>query len=297
MSANTWSLAGKTAYSLSLLSLLFFQGCSNKHQLYQDGSRFTYYSTGKSSKTKDYKNSNSSHKASSSKNFKYTRVGGKVSKGQGSAAIHRATLRPYTTFGIRYFPKIAEIGSESFGIASWYGPKFHGKQTSCGETYDMHGMTAAHKTLPMHSIVDVTHRKSGKTIRVRINDRGPFVEGRIIDLSFTAGRALGLDKTGTAPVKVKVISYDEYISGYAKRKDNNGDIGYGVQLASFSVKQSAENLKNEASIKYSKDVKIKTVQRGSEIIYKVIITGFNSENKAKNFKNRFGLRSAVVVAD
>ncbi len=290
MSANIWNYKDKLFKPLLFLTisaLFLLQGCTSKYQYTKGDSRLTYYPTGK--------NGYYSKSSSSGENYS-SNGGGHLTKGQGSAAMHRATLRPYSTFGIRYYPKIEEIGSESYGIASWYGPNFHGKQTSCGETYDMHGMTAAHKTLPMHTIVKVTNRKTGKSVKVRVNDRGPFVDGRIIDLSFSAGKALGLDKTGTAPVKLEVLSYDNYIASYATTKDGNGDIAYGVQLGSFSVKKSAENLKTEANIKYQKDVKIKTVQRGDEIIYKVVVAGFNSENSAVNFKKRFGLNNAVVVA-
>lgn len=286
MSENIWNFRGKlpvkTLIFLSLAGLLM-QGCSNRFQYTQSKSRFSYYPDGKRAyssygKTKSYKSV-------------------KVKKGEGSAAMHRATLRPYSTFGIRYFPKIQPVGSENFGIASWYGPNFHGKKTSCGETYDMHGMTAAHKTLPMHTVVEVTHRKTGKTIKVRVNDRGPFVKGRIIDLSYAAGKALGLDKTGTAPVEVKVLSYDSYIASYADKKESAGDIAYGLQLGSYSVKESAQDVKTKAGLKYQKNVKIQSIQRGDEIIYRVVVAGFNSESSANRFKNKYGLNNAVVVPD
>ena len=131
---------------------------------------------------------------------------------RSSEAIHRATLRPYTVLGVMYYPFIAEPGARYDGIASWYGPDFHGRLTSNGETYDMHAMTAAHKTLPMNTIVRVTNMLNGRQTVVRINDRGPFVPGRIVDLSFSAGKALGLDRTGTAPVSLEVLSYDPIIT-------------------------------------------------------------------------------------
>lgn len=295
MSASIWRLEGKKGALLALLAVtVLISGCSNRHQYSKSSNRFEYYPTGQ---TNSY--SGSSGGSSSSKG--YSGKPGKLTKGEGSAAMHRATLRPYTTFGIRYYPKIEPLGSELYGISSWYGPKFHGKKTSCGETYDMHGMTAAHKTLPMHTIVDVTHRKSGKKVRVRINDRGPFVKGRIIDLSYTAGKILGLDKTGIAPVKVDVVSYDKYISSYSggvKQKNNNssGGINYAVQLASFANKESAENLKNRSEVRFNRDVILKDIQRGSEVIYRVVVAGFSSENKARAFIDRHSLSSAVVVA-
>ena len=100
-----------------------------------------------------------------------------------SEAMHRATMRPYNVFGIRYYPFVANVGDQFDGIASWYGPDFHSKKTSNGEIYNMYDMTAAHKTLPMNTVVKVDNLENGKSIIVRINDRGPFVRGRIIDLS------------------------------------------------------------------------------------------------------------------
>lgn len=94
---------------------------------------------------------------------------------------------------------------QEIGIASWYGPGFHGKKTANGERYNMYAMTAAHKTLPLGSRVQVTHLTTGKTVIVRINDRGPFHGGRIIDLSKKAARKLGILKTGSARVHVKAL--------------------------------------------------------------------------------------------
>ena len=99
-----------------------------------------------------------------------------------SASVQRATMRPYMVGGKMYYPTVVQTGTIYRGIASWYGPNFHGKKTSNGEWYDMYAMTAAHKTLPMNTIVKVTNLLNGKSVIVRINDRGPFVKNRIIDL-------------------------------------------------------------------------------------------------------------------
>ena len=109
----------------------------------------------------------------------------KSGKINSSRSMHEATMRPYTINGKTYYPTVVKVGDRDSGIASWYGPDFHGKRTSNGEIYDMHAMTAAHKTLPMNTMVRVTNIKNGKNIIVRINDRGPFVAGRVIDLSKT----------------------------------------------------------------------------------------------------------------
>lgn len=97
---------------------------------------------------------------------------------------------------------------EEEGIASWYGGKFHGRLTANGETFNTHELTAAHKYLPFDSIVTVTNKRNGKTVQVRINDRGPFIEGRNIDLSYAAAVKLDMIKTGTAPVHLAVENMD-----------------------------------------------------------------------------------------
>ena len=117
-----------------------------------------------------------------------------------------ATQRPYTIDGITYYPIPSAKGFAEQGIASWYGPGFHGHKTSSGETYDMYDMTAAHKTLPMDTRLLVKNLENGAQIVVRVNDRGPFVDGRIIDLSHSAARTLGIVERGTA--RVKIIALD-----------------------------------------------------------------------------------------
>lgn len=102
---------------------------------------------------------------------------------------------------VRYF------SYDQVGIASWYGPGFHGKKTSSGEIYDMNAMTAAHKSLPFNTIVKVVDLNTGRSVIVRINDRGPFIPGRIIDLSYAAAQALGIAQKGTARVGLKVLRW------------------------------------------------------------------------------------------
>ncbi len=104
--------------------------------------------------------------------------------------------------------KKASSGKKMKGISSWYGKKFHGSTTSNGEIYNMHAKTAAHKTLPMHTMVKVTNIQNGMSTIVRINDRGPFIKGRIIDCSYAAGKEIGLDRLGIAKVEVEVLSCD-----------------------------------------------------------------------------------------
>ncbi|QKF67402.1 septal ring lytic transglycosylase [Arcobacter venerupis] len=132
----------------------------------------------------------------------------KNSKINNSLEMHKYTMRPYSVFGIKYYPFIANIGDDFEGTASWYGPDFHSKKTSNGEIYDMYDMTAAHKTLPMNTVVRVDNLENGKSIIVRINDRGPFVRGRIIDLSNKAANEIDMVRKGTAKVKITVLGYN-----------------------------------------------------------------------------------------
>jgi rare lipoprotein A len=112
---------------------------------------------------------------------------------------------PYQVDGTWYYPAV-DYNYVETGIASWYGPNFHGKYTADGEVYDMNALTAAHKTLPLPSIVRVTNLENGRSIKIRVNDRGPFVKGRIIDMSRRGAQLLGFDGKGTARVRVEIVA-------------------------------------------------------------------------------------------
>jgi rare lipoprotein A len=118
---------------------------------------------------------------------------------------HRWANRPYTVFGRTYAPVVNDEPMKERGLASWYGRKFHGQKTSSGEVYDMFAMTAAHKTLPIPSYARVTSLKSGQSVVVRVNDRGPFHDGRVIDLSYAAAARLGIAGPGSGPVEVERV--------------------------------------------------------------------------------------------
>lgn len=123
--------------------------------------------------------------------------------------------KPYVIKGETYVPRVPEPEFTQEGVASWYGPNFHGRMTASGEEYDQHEMTAAHKTLPMPSLVRVTRLDSGDSVVVRVNDRGPFSSGRIIDLSKEAASELNMMRDGTARVKVEYLPQEtrEYVAG------------------------------------------------------------------------------------
>jgi len=195
-------------------------------------------------------------------------------------SINNNKTNPYVINGKVYYPKKSvPIGWTQRGVASWYGPNFHGRLTSNGERYNMYALTAAHKTLPMNTIVKVTNLNNGKSVVVRINDRGPFVKGRIIDLSYAAGKKIGLDKSGTAPVLLKVIGFNgkDYVSGYM--------IQVGAFMRESGAKKRALKLKR---LGYN----TKVLKMGP--FYKVFIVGFDSYKEAKRFKLEHKLNGFIV---
>ena len=171
--------------------------------------------------------------------------------------LHRSANNPYTVFGRQYVPAKAIRPFKQRGVASWYGKRFHGQPTSSGERYDMYKMTAAHPTLPIPSYARVTNLKNGRSVVVRINDRGPFHSGRIIDLSYAAAAKLGYVNAGSAQVEVEAIvpgesssvavapvaaveasaAADEAIPAISDAK------GVYLQLGAFSARENAETLR------------------------------------------------------
>lgn len=152
-----------------------------------------------------------------------------------------ATQRPYRINGRTYYPIYSAQGYRETGIASWYGGKFHGRKTACGETYNMYAKTAAHKILPMHTMVLVRNLDNGRETVVRINDRGPFSRGRIIDLSYAAANELGMVQKGTA--RTQIIALGEATGstaadGRLRFQDFNRGNFY-IQVGSFLNKNNA----------------------------------------------------------
>lgn len=152
--------------------------------------------------------------------------------------------QPYEVRGKRYIPLHSEAGFTETGIASWYGRKFHGHDTSNGEPYDMFAMTAAHKTLPLPSFVRVTNLENGNTAIVRVNDRGPFHDDRIIDLSYAAAYKLGYHRQGTAKVKIEALL-----------PDTNHHNAY-IQIAAAQSVEQLGVLAKELTYEYQVDSRI-----------------------------------------
>ena len=200
-------------------------------------------------------------------------------------------MQPYTVFGKTYEPSFVSVGQEIDGIASWYGPDFHSKKTANGENYNMYAQTAAHKTLPINTMVKVTNKNNGKSTIVRINDRGPFVDGRIIDLSFSAGKEIGIEDKGIAPVRLTVLGFDSIIAAKgAKVQQSRAISSFAVQIGAFSQKESANRFANEnVTVDGVYKSVVKKYSRDSQDIYRVFLSGFKSEEEARDFvkSNRF----------
>ena len=157
-------------------------------------------------------------------------------------------MKTYEVFGKRYFVLESSDGFTQKGIASWYGPKFHGKKTSSGEIYDMYAMTAAHKTLPLPSYLEVKNLENGRKIIVRVNDRGPFHDNRVVDLSYTAAIKLDMIGKGTALVEIRAINPRSHRRGGAPvvdraREDRAPPVFY-IQVGVFSDYNNAARLKD-----------------------------------------------------
>lgn len=164
-----------------------------------------------------------------------------------------ATQRPYTVMGNRYEPLASHEGFEQEGIASSYGWEFHGRTTSNGEQFDMRAMTAAHKTLPMGVYVKVQNKRNRSEVVVRINDRGPFVADRVIDLSTAAAEKLDMIRDGLVPVKVTALGYQYRDSagktGYTRPNDYDRGV-FALQVGSFAVRENAYRYAGQLRGKY-----------------------------------------------
>ncbi len=212
-----------------------------------------------------------------------------------------ATYRPYTVNGRTYYPLPTAHGFVEVGKASWYGRGFHGRTTASGEVYDMHKMTAAHRILPMNTYVRVTNLSNGREAVVRINDRGPFAKGRIIDLSYAAAKRLGMVGPGVARVRVEALGEG--------RADASGrpvftfypDFEHGrffIQVGAFTNRNNAERLRRKLARRFGDVVIFRQVVRG-RLFYRVQIFAAATYTAAKAFKARLehaGFPGAFVIA-
>ena len=156
------------------------------------------------------------------------------------------------------------------GVASWYGHPFHGRLTASGEVYDMHDLTAAHKTLPLGVTARVTRLDNGRSVTVKINDRGPFVKNRIIDLSYKAAGKIGMVEEGVTPVRIEVEGLRDYVPG-----------PFSVQVGSFRDRNNAREMEERLARRYP-DVEVVE----DEGLFKVRVGSFETEGEARDLAQR-----------
>lgn len=206
--------------------------------------------------------------------------------------------------GKRYYPLSSSAGFVQRGLASWYGRKFHGRLTANGERYNMYGRTGAHKTLPFNTYVQVINLRNGRKTVVRINDRGPFVRGRIIDLTFTAANKLGMAEDGVVPVKIEALGYarkkrkaGKWVREYVKPASYQvGD--FTIQVGAFAERENAMRLQDSLSRRYL-NTTVHIFDQGSQRFYRVRVGKYSRLDQAEAGARRLqekGFPNAFAVA-
>ena len=207
---------------------------------------------------------------------------GKAGLPDGAGGVYK-TGKPYKVGNRWYAPMQSAAAYEESGIASWYGRDFHGKHTANGEIYDMHALSAAHTTLPMPTLVRVTNLENGRSVVVRVNDRGPFVKDRLIDLSYAAAKELGYDRKGTARVRVQTLDLPNEgpqvvavnaLAGTEPEPASSESGGIYVQLGAFGSRENAERLRSQLLGQYP-SIQLHTVRIADTTLYRVRIGPFN----------------------
>jgi len=226
----------------------------------------------------------------------------------------------YEVFGKRYYTLKTSKGYHEQGTASWYGTKFHGKRTSSGEPYDMYAMTAAHKTLPLPSYVEVTNLDNGRKVIVKVNDRGPFHNDRLIDLSYTAATKLGIVGKGTGHVDIRAVSANSNTHAAEQVKDElpiptipataaqavsaspkaSPASGVFLQVAAFSSEQNAQKLKQNIQSKTGEAVVISPLNKANSTLYRVRVGPLKNTEYGKSLASRLvdlGINGAYIVVE
>lgn len=242
---------------------------------------------------------------------------------------------PYVVLGKKYYPMQSAHAYRESGTASWYGTKFHGLKTANGETYDLYGMTAAHKTLPLPSYVKVTNLDNGKTVTLRVNDRGPFYSDRIIDLSFAAAKKLGYAEKGVARVKVEGIDPEQWWAQRGQKPPVMGSYsppepvqtsvvevyvppvqqhagavlpvevspqaesrGIYLQVGAFANPDAAQLLRDKVSSLSTATVRVSSVVRDQQVLHRVRIGPLGSTRQAEELRQQVqyaGLGNPTLV--
>lgn len=177
-------------------------------------------------------------------------------------------------------------GEVQRGLASWYGPKFHGRPTASGEIYDMHGLTAAHRELPLGTVISVKNLDNDKTVQVRVNDRGPFVRGRVLDLSYGAAQELGMVELGLAKVEIRVVSVGEGAGG------PNRFARYTVQVGAFRELENARSTR--AKLAGIAEAEIQSSPDGWHRVRVGVYTSRSEADEVERELRRQGFDAAVV---
>lgn len=220
------------------------------------------------------------------------------SKGMGDdGPVPKGTFKPYTVSGQTYYPLRSGHGYEEEGVASWYGKDFHGKATANGETYDMHALTAAHRVLPMNTRVKVTNLANGRNVVVRVNDRGPFVGGRIIDMSYAGAKALDMVGSGTTRVHLEAVAaqgqtmadVDRLLAGER----------YYVQVGAFKNRDNAARLVQDLKGQGYSLTRMRHAEVSKEYFWRVQAGVFKGLESARNEHARLLERypSSFIIAD
>ena len=214
----------------------------------------------------------------------------------GDTSSHPApsgTFRPYTINGETYYPLDSAGDFTEEGLASWYGPNFHGKQTANGEVYNMYDLTAAHKVLPMNTMVRITNLENGKVVEVRINDRGPFVRDRIVDLSYTAAERIDIIGPGTGRVRLEVVG------GGQEFRDGTIYGSFFVQIGSFTVKANADALLARMRQSGFPESRLQSIDIGGKRFWRVQVGSWPTLTKAEQAKQSMEgqFPSCFVIGD
>ncbi len=212
-------------------------------------------------------------------------------------ALRSANMRPYVALGQTFTPMTSLTPYKEQGIASWYGRRYHGKQTASGEVYDMYAMTAAHPTLPIPSYVRVTNLNNGKSIVVRINDRGPFLANRVIDLSYTAAYKLDVLANGSTPVVVEamipgVASSTRIEKTVTTRLSSTQNNNIYLQLAAFGSARNAHNFLSQIRTELP-SITHKTDITNEDGLYKIHTGPFSSHISAQKSAEEIAQRIAI----
>jgi rare lipoprotein A len=218
---------------------------------------------------------------------------------------------PYSVFGHTYYPMKDARGYRERGIASWYGTKFHGRRTSSGEAYDMYAMTAAHCTLPLPTYLRVSNLRNGRSVIVRVNDRGPFMHNRLIDLSYAAAAKLGIIGTGTGLVEIEAIDTANQNPMVMRASANDAAVEARVaddepppqlylQVGAFNNWENAVSLRARLTQAHFEPVLIQTEVRNNVPLYRVRVGPLASVNESDRLIERasaYGFADARVVIE